>query len=160
MKPWSLPPPESALPESVAQELVRHVSEAEYRAKRHRKRHSRHSQFVYALGIPAGTLAVVAGSTALAGAPAFVTALVAFGSAASTTALAVVDPVTNRVDHGRKEAAFLNFARKARVALLKLERMSPTEQVALLEELNDQRYRLDDRSPTRSKGDGPPPDSG
>jgi hypothetical protein len=54
----------------------------------------------------------VAGSTALADVAAWITAVIAFASAAATTAMAVVDPLAGRVDHGRKEADFADFARR------------------------------------------------
>jgi hypothetical protein len=139
----------------VEAELERHEGEAEAEARRHRRARSLHARLVYGLGIPAGTLAVIAGSTALADVASWITAVVAFGSAAATTATALVDPLAGRVDHGRKEADFADFARMVRLTRLRLEGQPPDEQFAALEELNRRRHELDDRNPIRQVGSGP-----
>ena len=77
------------------------------------------------------------------------TALVAFLSAAASTGMAVVDPLAGRADHGHKEAAFADFARRVRLVRMQLMEKSPGDQLVALEELNKQRHELDDRNPVR-----------
>src|SRR5437660_1546318 len=69
--------------------------------EQHRSR-KRMAGLVYRLGIPAGTLAAVAGSTAVAKAPAWITAAIALLSALLSAAMGIIAPVEGRIDHGRK----------------------------------------------------------
>ena len=140
---------ETALVPGVAAELKRHEKEAEDEAKRHATAKSLHAKLVYALGIPAGTLAVAAGSAALAKAPTWVTALVAFTSATASAAMTVVQPVAGRVDHGRKQADFLDFARRVRLSRLRVAGEPNGVQFDALDDLNNARFVLDGRNPIR-----------
>lgn len=141
----------------VAAELDRHIGEAEREVERHNDARRRHAQLVYTLGIPAGTLAVAAGSTALAGLPPGWTALIAFTSAAATTAMAVIDPLAGRIDHGKKEADFADFARHVRLTRLRIADRDSEEQFEALGEINARRHELDDRNPVRQIGPGGQP---
>jgi hypothetical protein len=142
---------EGTLIAGVSVELERHEAEAEREAKEHEKKKHRHARLVYALGIPAGTLAVAAGSTALAEAPTWVTALIAFASATASAAMTVVQPGAGRVDHGRKQADFLDFARCVRLTRLRITGQPSREQFDALEALNKTRYTLDGRNPVRQE---------
>ncbi len=109
----------------------------------------RMARLVYALGIPAGTLAAVAGSTAVAHVPAWITAVIALLSALLSAAMGVIGPVQGRMDHGTKEAEFAHFAWVVWTTRLRLEGRAREEQLGALTQLVEQRYRLDLQAPVR-----------
>jgi hypothetical protein len=63
--------------------------------------------------------------------------------------MAVVDPLAGRADHGHKEAALADFARRLRLVRMRLMEKPLYDQLNALEELNKQRHELDDRNPVR-----------
>jgi hypothetical protein len=137
--------------------LKRLWADAEVDARDQRAKRERMARLVYRLGIPAGTLAAVAGSTAVAEVPTWITAGIALLSALLSAAMGVIAPVEGRIDHGRKAAEFAHFARVVWVARLSLVDQSPEKQLAALRELGEQRRQLDLRSPVRDSG--PPVDA-
>jgi hypothetical protein len=101
----------SKLRPEIDMALARHWEDAQAQAKDQGAKRKRMGRLVYRLGIPAGTLAAVAGSTAVAAVPSWITAGIALLSALLSAAMGIIAPVEGRIDHGRKEADFAYFAR-------------------------------------------------
>jgi hypothetical protein len=132
----------------VADALDRHLEQAEYLANANHVARQRHGLLVYALGIPSGALAIAAGSSALARAPVWVTAGIAFLSAGFSAAVAVIRPAQGRAEHDLKEADYANLARAVRRARMTLRSQTRDEQVMALRHIDEERYRLD-RTPVK-----------
>ena len=118
-------------------------------AKRHRKSRKLMARLVYDLGIPAAVLAAIAGATAAAEIPAWITTVVALSASALSAAVAVIGPVEGRIDHGRKKAEWSHLARRVYTTRLRLSAASPNKQIAALDVLGDDRFHLDLRAPIR-----------
>jgi hypothetical protein len=143
----------SKLGPEIDMALARHWHDAQNEANDQRAKRERMARLVYRLGFPAGTLAAVAGSTAVAKVPSWITAGIALLSALLSAAMGIIAPVEGRIDHGRKEADFAYFARVVWSTRLSLENEPSLEvQLAALKKPDEQRHQLDLRAPVRATG--------
>jgi hypothetical protein len=132
-----------------------HEVEARHREEKHLRLSRRCGFFVYFLGIPAGTLAIAAGSAALAEAPTWVTATIAFLSAAFTTAMTLVAPVEARDHNLRRANEYADFRRRLRCVRIELSQTTDySTQLAALRELDQLRLALDDSTILPAAGAG------
>jgi hypothetical protein len=155
LKPAPVPDPadEPLVPLSpgIGAAFDEHQAQALAQQRRHAKLQRLYGALIYLLGIPAGTLAIGAGSTALADSAAWITAGIAFLSAAFTTALTRAAPAEGRETHGKLAADYGAFYRQVRFDRIRLMGRSEAEQLAALRALDKQRYTLDAARPMRRR---------
>jgi hypothetical protein len=144
-------PADERLAPAIEAALEEHLVQTQAQQRRHAKLQRLHGALIYLLGVPAGTLAIGAGSTALAQSPGWITAAIAFLSAAFTTALTHASPAESRETHGRLAADYGAFYRRVRLDRIRLANRSETEQLATLKALDKQRYTLDAARPMRRR---------